>query len=42
VLWLEGDEWVVVCAVGGNDKVRIPPFDGVELDLATLWQPPSP
>jgi Uma2 family endonuclease len=41
VLWLEGDEWVVVCAFGGDDKVHIPPFDGVEIALASLWQPPG-
>jgi Uma2 family endonuclease len=39
VLWLEGDEWVVVCAVGGDDKVHIPPFDSVQLDLSSLWRP---
>jgi Uma2 family endonuclease len=37
VLWLEGDEWVVVCAVGGDEKVHIPPFDSVEIELSALW-----
>jgi Uma2 family endonuclease len=42
VLWLEGDEWVVVGACGGDQKVRIPPFDGVEIALGSVWHPPQP
>ena len=38
VLWLEGDEWVLAGAFGGDDRVRVSPFDGIELDLAELWR----
>jgi Uma2 family endonuclease len=38
VLWLEGDEWVLAGAFGGDDVVRVSPFDGIELDLAALWK----
>lgn len=38
VLWLEGDEWVLAGAFGGDDRVRISPFDGIELDLTVLWR----
>jgi Uma2 family endonuclease len=38
VLWLEGDEWVLAGAFGGDDRVRISPFDGIELDLGVLWR----
>ena len=39
VLWLEGDEWVVAGNFGGDQKARLPPFDAIELDLGTLWEP---
>jgi Uma2 family endonuclease len=38
VLWLEGDEWVVVGAFGGDEKAHIAPFDGFEIQLSTLWR----
>ena len=38
VLWLEGDEWVVVGAFGGDEKVHIAPFDSVEIQLGSLWR----
>ena len=38
VLWLEGDEWVVVGAFGGDDRVHIAPFDSVEIQLSALWR----
>jgi Uma2 family endonuclease len=33
--------WSHVRALGGNVKVRIAPFDAIELDLAALWSPPT-
>lgn len=42
VLWLEGDEWVVAGAFGGEDRVHMPPFDNIELDLSALWTPNAP
>jgi Uma2 family endonuclease len=38
VLWLEGDEWVLAGAFGGDDRVHVSPFDGCELDLGVLWR----
>ena len=38
VLWLEGDEWVLAGAFGGDDRVRVSPFDGIEIDLTALWR----
>jgi Uma2 family endonuclease len=38
VLWLEGDEWVVVGAFGGDDKAHIAPFDSIEIQLSALWR----
>jgi Uma2 family endonuclease len=38
VLWLEGDEWVLAGAFGGDDRVHVSPFDGCELDLGALWR----
>ena len=38
MLWLEGDEWVVAGDFGGDEKVRIPPFDGIELAAGRLWR----
>jgi Uma2 family endonuclease len=39
VLRLEGDEWLVAANHGGDEKVRVAPFEAVELDLAALWAP---
>ncbi len=38
VLWLEGDEWVVVGAFGGDTKAHIAPFDSIEIQLSSLWR----
>jgi Uma2 family endonuclease len=38
VLWLEGDEWVLAGAFGGDERVHVSPFDGCELDLGLLWR----
>jgi Uma2 family endonuclease len=37
VLRLEGKEWVVAGNHGGDAKVRVAPFDAVELELSRLW-----
>ena len=34
---LKAAQYVVVGSWAGDSKVRIPPFDAVELELATLW-----
>jgi Uma2 family endonuclease len=38
VLWLEGDEWVVVGAFGGDETAHIAPFDSIEIHLGALWR----
>ena len=46
VMWLEGDEWVLVGNFGGNQHLPIPPFHSLNLDLTALWEaapvPPAP
>lgn len=40
----EHEQWVLVKAFGGDDKVRAEPFEAVELELDALWleePPPS-
>lgn len=37
----EGKRWLLVDVHAGDDKVRIPPFEAIELDLSTWWLPPS-
>jgi Uma2 family endonuclease len=32
--------WIVAQTAGGDEKVRIPPFDAIELELDALWAPP--
>jgi Uma2 family endonuclease len=39
VLRLEGEQWIVAANHGGDEKVRVPPFEALELDLAALWEP---
>jgi Uma2 family endonuclease len=39
VLRLESDGWVVAGNHGGDVKVRVVPFDAIELDLSRLWAP---
>lgn len=34
---LDRERWVVLGTWSGDKKVRIEPFDAVELDLAALW-----
>jgi len=41
-LRLEGSEWMVALTAGGDEKVRIPPFDAIELELEALWEPATP
>src|SRR5262249_8898783 len=41
-LRLAGSEWVVAFTAGGDEKVRIPPFEAIELELDGLWEPPAP
>lgn len=35
----EGERWVVAAIVGGNERVRLEPFESVELNLAGWWPP---
>ena len=35
----EGDAWREIARHGGGERVRVPPFDAVEIDLADLWMP---
>ncbi len=41
---LEGGRWVVAATHGGDERVRLQPFEAVELDLARWWfaAPPEP
>jgi len=41
-LRLEGTSWMVALTAGGDEKVRVPPFDAIELELDALWKPPAP
>jgi Uma2 family endonuclease len=36
---LTHSQYVVTAVVGGDARVRLEPFDAVELDLALLWSP---
>jgi Uma2 family endonuclease len=38
---LEHGRWVLLAAHGGEDRVRVEPFDAQELDLALFWGPPA-
>ncbi len=37
VLRLESGKWVVASIVGDRERVRVEPFEAVEIDLADLW-----
>lgn len=37
VLALDGPSYRVVDVFSGDEKVRVRPFDAIELDLAVLW-----
>jgi Uma2 family endonuclease len=37
---LRGNVWSDIGTFGGDATVRIPPFEEIEIDLATLWGPP--
>lgn len=37
VFRLENGHWALVAAHGAAEKVRVEPFDAIELDLALLW-----
>ena len=34
---IEGDSYLLVATHEDDDKIRVPPFDAVELELAALW-----
>jgi Uma2 family endonuclease len=34
---IEGDSYLLIATHEDEDKVRVPPFDAVELELAALW-----
>jgi Uma2 family endonuclease len=36
-LGLEGEGWRVLANHGGDETIRVAPFEGVELDLSRLW-----
>jgi Uma2 family endonuclease len=38
----QGESWLLVTSVVGDEKAPIEPFDAVELNLATLWIPEPP
>jgi Uma2 family endonuclease len=33
----ERDRWLLIGAYSDQDKVRVPPFDAVEIDLGSRW-----
>ncbi|HXJ19173.1 MAG TPA: Uma2 family endonuclease [Polyangia bacterium] len=39
VFRLDAGGWLRIEAYAGDEKVRAEPFDAVELDLSTLWEP---
>ena len=36
----EGKRWLLIDVHGDDDKVRVPPFEAVVLDLSAWWLPP--
>jgi len=45
VFRLDGDHWTLLGVHGGDEEVRVEPFDAVPLDLSALWdlgEPPAP
>jgi Uma2 family endonuclease len=41
VLVLEGTRWTIHSTSAGRDVVRLPPFEAIEIDLASLWNLPA-
>jgi Uma2 family endonuclease len=39
VLALDGGAWKIIATHAGDVRVRMPPFEAVEMDLARLWMP---
>ncbi len=39
---LEDERWVVLATRGGDDRVRIEPFEAIELELGRWWLPEPP
>ena len=39
---LEHGEWILSGAFGGDEPVRIPPFEAVAIELQDLWEPLPP
>ena len=39
---LTADGWLSVGAHGNGERVRIEPFDAIEIDLARWWLEPAP
>lgn len=37
VLRLEGERWVLAASTGGDETVRLEPFEAIELPLSALW-----
>jgi Uma2 family endonuclease len=42
VLRLMDRDWIVAHTAGGDEKVRLPPFEAIELELDALWLPTPP
>jgi Uma2 family endonuclease len=42
VFRLMSGRWSLLGVYGGDDNVRIEPFDAIEISLATLWMPEAP
>lgn len=42
VFRLVSGHWSLLGVYGGDDAVRIEPFDAIEISLATLWMPDAP
>ena len=44
VLRLRDGAWTIVAVCGDSDRVRVEPFEAIEMELARLWAgpPPSP
>jgi Uma2 family endonuclease len=43
VFMREGKRWLLIDVLGGDDddRVRIPPFDAIEIDISAWWLPAS-
>ncbi len=40
VFELDGEAWRRLVSFAGEEKVRLPPFDAIELDMGSLWDLP--